>query len=289
MRAAMIVSAVFGFLVALAYCPLFKTRNSGVPHPGCDMMKCLRQRKFVVRSLLLMLIAILPPVVVSKTPPITEGLIAHYNTDSWTGTRWTDLSGYGNHVTEIAGNISIARPAGAPAYIHGATSASMRFPAGILPSAEYTLFFVARYNGGARGRIFQGVNTNWLSGFWGAKAGVAFHGQGSCDWITGGNVRDEDKPDLHGYEWVIGTDRSNSFRSNGVDRTTRTGACAAFDRLAINTGAYPTESSDFAVQSVLVYNRTLTDADVFKVEAWLTSLQPVAVVLDPYNTAVRAK
>ena len=88
MRAAMIVSAVFGFLVALAYCPLFKTRNSGVPHRGCDMMKCLRQRKsVVVRSLLLMLIAILPPVVVSQTPPITEGLIAHYNADSWTGTR----------------------------------------------------------------------------------------------------------------------------------------------------------------------------------------------------------
>ena len=87
---------------------------------------------------------------------------------------------------------------------------------------------------------------------------------------------------------MIGADRSNSFRSNGVDRTTNA-ACTGFSRLAINTGASSTESSDFAVQSVLVYNRTLTDADVFKVEAWLTSLQPVAVVLDPYNTAVRAK
>ena len=86
---------------------------------------------------------------------------------------------------------------------------------------------------------------------------------------------------------MIGTDRSNSFRSNGVDRTTRNGACAAFDRLAINPGN--SEHSDFAVRSVLVYNRTLTDADVMRVEAWLTSLQPVAVVVDPYNTAVRAK
>jgi alpha-tubulin suppressor-like RCC1 family protein len=280
MHAAMIVPAVFGFLVALAYCPPLKTRNSGVPHRGCDMMKCLRQRKFVVRSLLLMLISILSPVVVSQTPPITEGLIAHYNADSWTGTRWTDLSGVGNHVTEIGGTISVARPAGPPAYIRGATTASMRFPAGILPSAEYTLFFVARYNGAARGRIFQGVNTNWLSGFHGGRAGVAHHGD-SCRWITSAI-------DMHGYEWVIGTDRSSSFRSNGADRTTST-TCAASDRLAINTGSHPSETSDFAVQSVLVYNRTLTDADVTKVEAWLTSLQPVVVVADPYNTAVRAK
>jgi hypothetical protein len=281
MRAAMIVSAVFGFLVALAYCPPLKTRNSGEPHRSCDMMKCLRQRKsVVVRSLLPMLIAILPPVVVSQTPPITEGLIAHYNVDSWTGTRWTDLSGVGNHVTEIGGTISVARPAGAPAYIHGATSASMKFPAGILPSAEYTLFFVARYNGAARGRIFQGVNTDWLSGFHGPRAGVAHHGD-SCRWITNNQID-------HGYEWVIGADRSSSFRSNGVDRTTLN-ACAASDRLAINTGRYPYETSDFAVQSVLVYNRTLTDADVTKVELWLTSLQPVVVVVDPYNTAVRAK
>jgi hypothetical protein len=165
------------------------------------MMKCLRQRKsVVVRSLLLMLIAILPPVVVSQTPPITEGLIAHYNADSWTGTRWTDLSGVGNHVTEIGGTISVARPVGAPAYIHGPTSASMRFPAGILPSAEYTLFFVARYNGPNRGRIFQGDDSNWLSGFWSGLAGVALHG--SCGWITNSQI------DMHGYDWVIGADRS---------------------------------------------------------------------------------
>ena len=83
----------------------------------------------------------------------------------------------------------------------------------------------------------------------------------------------------------MGTDRSNSFRSNGVDRTTNSG-CSVFDRLAINTGIYASETSDFAIQSVLVYNRKLDDSDVLRVEAWLTSMQPD---FTPANLQVRAQ
>jgi hypothetical protein len=200
-----------------------------------------------------------------------QGLIAHYNADSWTGSRWTDMSGIDNHVIDIGGttNISVARPVGAPAYIYGAPTAWMNFPAGILPSAEYTLFFVARYNGSVRGRIFQSSiipgYTNWILGFWNGRAGVAHHD--SCSWMT------QNIDDIHGFNWVLGTDRSNSFRSNGEDRTIKSD-CAVFARLAINTGSESGETSDFAVHSVLVYNRKLTDADVLKVEAWLSSLQP---------------
>jgi hypothetical protein len=114
--------------------------------------------------------------------------------------------------------------------------------------------------------MFQGVNTNWHSGFYSGIAGGTFHG--SCDWIAPYN-------DLHGSDWVIGSDRSNSFRSNGVDRTSNlSNACHTFDRLAINTGLFPNELSDFAIQSVLVYNVKLSDANVHRVEAWLQAQQP---------------
>jgi hypothetical protein len=212
----------------------------------------------------------LPPLSVS----VSQGLIAMYTADSWrpaespTTASWLDLSGAGNHVTEIRGTpISVARPVGAPAYIYGNTTASMGFPEGILPSAEYTLFFVARYNGANRGRILQGVSTNWFSGFYPhpvGRAGVAYHG--GCEWIA--NVDDK-----HGFDWVIGADRSNSFRSNGEERRTNAAPCAAFDRLTINYSPVNSENSDFAIQSVLVYNRKLTNVDVMNVEAWLTSLQ----------------
>jgi hypothetical protein len=180
-----------------------------------------------------------------------------------------DLSGAANHVTDIAGttSISVARPVGAPAYIYGGTTASMKFPVGVLPSADYTLFYVARYNGATKRRIFQGVGVNWLSGFHGSRAGLAYHD--SCLQIT------QSYDDVHGVDWVIGADRSNSFRSNGVDRTKPLNSdCSVFDRLAINTGQQASETSDFAIQSVLVYNRKLSDADVMRVEAWLTSQMP---------------
>jgi hypothetical protein len=210
----------------------------------------------------------------SKTPPITSGLIAHYNADSWTGTRWTDLSGAGNHVTEFGGSISVARPVGGAPYIHGETTDWIKFPSTILPSATYTLFWVARYNGPTKQRIFTGLNTNWLSGFHqhtsGLKLGVASHG--SCSWITQSVTTDGNTDN-----WLIGTDRSNSFRSNGKDRTVAN-TCATFDRLVVNTGIYGNDgvdqASEFAIQSVLVYNTKLLDADVQKVEAWLQALQP---------------
>ena len=220
--------------------------------------------------------AILPSAVVSQAPPVTEGLIAHYNVRSWTGSQWSDLSGSGNHVTEIGGTspISVAQPFGSPPYLYGASTASMKFPVGILPSASYTLFFVMRYNGAARNRLLNGLSQNWLSGFWGGKSGVAFHGDiASCTWLT------QFTTDVHGNDWVVGTDLSNSFRSNGVDRTIQSRECSNFDRLTINAGVM-SETSDFAVQFMLVYNRSLATAEILRVEAWLT-----AASLGPWSAA----
>jgi hypothetical protein len=237
----------------------------------------------------------------------------------------------------------------------------MKFPAGILPSAEYSLFFVARYNGATRKRILQGAHTNWYFGFHGlseTKASVFFEMEQShpipqsvtlaapsADAVfdsvvfasygtpyktANGFVKSECHVDIsiavksaivgkstaqffcsallygdpcpgaqkrcaievlirykacgrstlplfhdeHGSDWVIGTDRHTSFRSNGVDRSTDAGICAFPGRIAINAGERASESSDFAVQSVLVYSRKLTEAEVLRVEAWLMSLQP---------------
>ena len=154
----------------------------------------------------------------------------------------------------------------------------MKFPVGILPSADYTLFYIARYNGSVKDRIFNGVNTNWASGFHGSASGIpvagcALHGDPNCGWITQDAYLNP--LDLHGTDWVVGSDRSNSFRSNGVDRSLQPlGNCAVFDRLAVNTGFVTNSASDFAIQSVLVYNVKLSDADVQRVEAWLQAQQP---------------
>jgi hypothetical protein len=122
--------------------------------------------------------------------------------------------------------------------------------------------------------LLNGLNQNWLSGFYAGKSGIAYHGDmGSCKWLT------QSTTDVHGNGWVVGTDVSNCFRSNGVDRTIQSHECSNFDRLAINAG-FTNEPSDFAVQFMLVYNRSLATAEVLRVEAWLT-----AASLGPWSAA----
>ena len=218
------------------------------------------------------------------------GLIAHYNADSWTGSQWFDLSGAGNHVTEVGGSsIAVARPVGAPAYVYGASTAWMKFPEGILPSAAYTLFYVARYNGITRSRMFQGLNTQWYTGFkdfsGAGRTGVVNHNI-ACGGATTAGYYDTDGS----TNWLLGSDRSDSYRSNGK-ATPYSGCASVFDRICINTGYVEAEKSDFAIQSVLVYNVKLSDADVQRVEAWLFAQQPAFTPANlqvcPYPEALR--
>jgi hypothetical protein len=173
--------------------------------------------------------------------------------------------------------IAVARPSDSPSYIHGASTAWMKFPAGILPSAQYTLFYVARYTGQTRRRIFQGQTQSdaWISGFHGNRAGGAYHG--GCGWTPSKACGSTCFVDLHDSDWVVGSDRSDSFRSNGVNRhSSDYNGCSTYDRLAINAGNAPGETSDFAIQSVLVYNVKLSDSDVQRVEAFLSGNQSCA-------------
>jgi hypothetical protein len=189
--------------------------------------------------------------------------MAYYTADSFNVARkiWFDLSGSNNHVTDIGGTISVERDPGFVSYIKGGTSSWLRFPSTVLPSS-YTLFHVARYNGNTKGRIFNGMQSvsNWLSGFHGGQAGVAYH---SC-WIT-------PYTNIHNTDWMVASDRTSSFRSNGVERR-RDGSnsCTSTVRLTINIDNY-NENSDFAVRVILVYNRRLADSEVISVENWLMS------------------
>ena len=167
-------------------------------------------------------------------------------------------------MTEVGGtSIAVARPVGAPAYVYGASTAWMKFPVGILP-ATFTFVYVARYNGATRNRIFQGVDTNTVLGFY-FQGRMLLYNCGSFLSPT---------PDVPNSDWIIVSVRSDSLRFGGRDITSnRNNGCTNTAKLAIN----PTNQgdwSDFAIQSVLVYNVKLSDADVQRVEAWLSAQQP---------------
>ena len=155
-------------------------------------------------------------------------------------------------------------------FLYGGVDDGLTFPTTVMSAASpnYTLFHVARYynptGAPTRGRIFDGLGNNWLSGFWNAfgtaGSGMAFH-EG---WVTPQPV------DLHGNQWVLSTDQRNRYRSNGTDRTNGTGGTVS-TTLTINNGSHSGESSHWAVAEVIVYNRELTLGEYLSVEAYLSA------------------
>jgi hypothetical protein len=195
----------------------------------------------------------------SRIPPITTNLLAVYDGLSWNGTSWRDV--YGSyHATTIKGTVTTADATGNGATktfktLQGATTAGLRFPAGILP-ATYTLFHVTRTTGGARGRIVTGTGNNWLSGHWGGGSGIAYH-EG---WLTG-------QPNTHGNNWFISTDQNSLYRSNGITRGSSGGSAST--SLTINDGNFA-EYSDWQCAFVCVYSGTMSAANYAIVESWIS-------------------
>jgi len=225
-----------------------------------------------------------------------NGLVGWYTATSYSSGTWSDLSGNENNATSIRGTINKTshngETYGASAtfdVIYGSQSAGIQFPTAILPST-FTLFHVARYDsnigvtGGnevGRGRIFDGVTTNWLSGFWGAGSGKFFHD----GWITPSDS------DRHGNYWVISSDsnfnnydanggsyvRSRSKNANSGNVYISTGGGNSTKRLSLNYGAYTGapdgsgETSNWMVAEVIVYNRAMTSAETTAIEAYLSS------------------
>ena len=198
--------------------------------------------------------------------PVTSGLVGWYTGESWTGSQWTDLSGSGNHVTSFSGTISTGTFTNSPLkFVYAGTSSVVTWPSAILPST-YTLFHVTRY-GNAAGtgttyrRILTGVGQNWLSGFWNGFSGVAYHD----GWLT------QTSKTLHATQWVISSDQNNLYRSQGYQRGTGGGTDApqTYSQLCINTGVAASETSDWSIASVVVFNRTLSTTEIQNVEKWL--------------------
>lgn len=189
---------------------------------------------------------------------ITDGLVGYFTGESWTGSVWNDISPSANNTNATRGTpVNNSVTLNGFKCLSGGTTAGVRFPSGML-STGYTLFHVTKYNGSTQLRIFDAYSGNWLSGFWSAKSGIAYH-EG---WIT-------PTSDVHGSNWVLSVDQKDLYKSNGTQRSTTTGNLATVS-LSINHGSFAAgESSDFAVACVIAYNRTLSSTEIQQMELYL--------------------
>jgi hypothetical protein len=197
--------------------------------------------------------------IVGEFPADISGLSGRYDVASFdeTSRKWGDISGKGNDVTVRKGNIKKT-----DTYVYGSTGEGLKFPTEVLGEGGiYTMFWVARYNGAAKLRIFDGTDNNWLSGFHNGSTGVAHHDS----WLT-------HQVDSFGdHAWIQGTDAPNKFRVFGDNLVKNASVYGTTPQITINMGEKSSgQSSDWAVKEVIFYNRMLSPAEIERVEKYLS-------------------
>jgi hypothetical protein len=193
----------------------------------------------------------------------TNGLIAAYNGESWKDKekQWTDISGSNNHVTDATGIFTQNDKLNNKKCLSGVTNSVIKFPINVM-QPTYTLIHVTKYNGNSKGRIFTTDTSNWLSGFWGGRSGVAYH-EG---WVTNYD------PDKFGSKWVVSVDQPTMYRANRQDYSTLKQGKSYPSPLTINKCPWsPGENSDWSIACIIIYNRILTPAEISIIETWISS------------------
>ena len=191
-------------------------------------------------------------------PADISGLSGRYTTQGFNDSTnsWADQSPMQNHIIDVKGDLNTDQD-----YVYGSKTVGLKFPIEIFGKDDvYTMFYVARYNGSNKKRIFDGTNNNWLSGFHSGRTGVAHH----KSWLT-------DHESKHGpHAWIIGTDAPNKFRTFGEDRVVNKSVYNTTSQITVNMGQHDlSESSDWAIKEVIFYNRLLTLNEIAKVESYL--------------------
>jgi len=203
--------------------------------------------------------------------PVTTGLVAWMDGGSWSSSnnRWEDKSGNNNHTSNTVGTINTGNwtgGSGASAnfpYIYGNTDAGVRITNGWPNGSEYTFFHMTRYTGGTRGRIWQGLSGNWLSGHWSSRRGVFYH-EG---WLNSSSQGTLDN-------WIQCTDSRQTVRYNRGTGSWSSGGSYSPNGVAINNAGSggccnANERTDWACAEIILYNRTLSSDEMLQVENYL--------------------
>jgi hypothetical protein len=218
--------------------------------------------------------------------PVTSGLLAHYSWYSWKNTTtWEDLSGNGNHMTNVsAGTSALVTAENANMtdndtgarfpYIAGNTSSQWDM-AGLtgaerLTQNSWTYIHIHRYDpaGSDYGRILGVHGDDALFGtFWG-YVGNSFH----AGWLGGGDFPGHNYvPPRFGGHWVFHIERPGTMWRTTTKDSAWTGPLTGGNP---NMSFRPTlnaanSRSDWNVAELILFNRKLSDAEVESFKTWL--------------------
>ena len=233
-------------------------------------------------------------------PAAKSAMMAWFKSED-AGPDWKSAVGkWQGRVTKgsVSRKIESGNGAGRPVtYISGDTGAGYDF--GKIMTSDYSICSVTRYLGGSKGRILQTNSHNWLHGHWHGRAGVAHYdtwvtpheGPDSTDWLVmlGSpavpflpilgpalfrhkritNTKQGTRTALiiindngTGLPRMCGSRAGVVFKGQARQNiATRQGAVHADFHLFVNEGVH--ELSDFGVMEVIVWNRALTEDEMW--------------------------
>lgn len=175
---------------------------------------------------------------------------------TWANGVWKDKSGSSNDSRD-ARNINV-KTDGSFSFLYGGTDSGLQLSNG-WPQGEYTFVHLTKYNGGTRGRIWNGARNNWLSGHHDRTAGRVHHNRWLEPLINPGVPQDE---------WLLVVDQRSFARLNAKIEGRAEGANPG--AVGINMPQFEAggERSDWACAEVLVFDGNLSQSDMAAVEKY---------------------
>ena len=195
-------------------------------------------------------------------------LKADAGTDS-IGTSWVDQSREGNDYITVAGPTIVANSFNynpAVEILNGGFDAPPEAALG----NEWTTFFISKkLASDINGRLFDGHTSNHLWGYWNTRRNSIYLNRNPSGHAAGFTSTDG-VTDIHLFSHVRSTTGALENRADGKSLNAYGSSNSANGiRIDINQGSLASESSDAHVGEMIVFNASLSPADVNKVESYL--------------------
>ena len=218
-----------------------------------------------------------------EDPTSIEGCVGWFTGDSFDEDEqvWKDKSGKGNDCTETRGTIFKTNDSNGVTFIQGTKEDGLKFPKECMTKQKkHTFISVARYtslaNANDNHRIFDGVDSNYLTGF---------HAYGPCHGIAGSAHREGTgwighwECVVHHHRnsdgnpaWILHTDQKSKLWVNGALKTGNTWLSEQrTTQMTINYGLAGGwgQYSNWSVGECIFYDRELSADEIEKVELML--------------------
>ncbi|CAE7451379.1 pol [Symbiodinium sp. CCMP2456] len=205
--------------------------------------------------------------IVGPEPAAKSSMVAWFKSEDADSAWKSAVGSWQAHVTgSVTRKVEAGHGATYPvAYLTGDTNAGIDF--GQIMKPDFTICSVTRYIGGVNQRILTHNQPNWLHGHWAGAVGVAHYNH----WVTSPHRTPWKSPGLTGWLVMCGNSAGVVFRGKERRNDGETAALKSSGDAHLYINLHSGEKSDFGVMEVIVWNRALSEEEMWTSMEYLSS------------------